>query len=76
MFITDDENMRDFNMDLVEVIEQTDNTTVIRTADLLPTLIFMQECWWRLYELLPDDEWEMEFNILTYYKPKWQTKQN
>lgn len=76
MFITDDESMRDFNMDLVEVIEQTDNTTVIRTADLLPTLIFMQECWWRLYELLPDDEWEMEFNILTYYKPKWQTKQN
>ena len=72
MFITDDENMRDFNMDLVEVIEQTDNTMIIRTADLLPTLQFMQECWWRLYELLPDDEWEMEFNILTYYKPKWQ----
>lgn len=76
MFITDDESMRDFNMDLVEVIEQTDNTMIIRTADLLPTLIFMQWCWWRLYELLPDDEWEMEFNILTYYKPKWQTKQN
>ena len=75
MFITDDESMRDFNMDLVEVIEQTDNTCMIRTADLLPTLLFMQECWWRLYELLPDDEWEMEFNILTYYKPKWQ-KQN
>jgi hypothetical protein len=27
-------------------------------------------CGWRLWELLPDDEWEFEFNILTFYKQK------
>lgn len=73
IFITDDESMRDFNLDMVEILEETSNTLVVRTADLLPTLLFMQSIGWRLWELLPDDEWEMEFNILTYYKPKWTT---
>lgn len=65
--------MREFNMDMAEILTQTRDTLIVRTADLLPTLIFMQECWWRLYELLPDDEWEFEFNILTFYKQKWTT---
>lgn len=73
MFITDDESMRDFNLDMVEILEETSNTLVVRTADLLPTLLHLQMCWWRLYDLLPDDEWEFEFNILTFYKPKWTT---
>lgn len=62
--------MRDFNWDSIETLSQTSNTIVIRTSDLLPTLQFMQECWWRLYELLPDDQDGKEYNILTYYKPK------
>lgn len=68
MFIIEEVNMRDFNMDMVEVLEQTNNTIIIRTADLLPTLQFMQQCWRKLWDLLPDDEDWMEFNILTYYK--------
>lgn len=70
MFITDDENMRDFNMDMVEILSQTENTLIVRTADLIPTLQFMQSIGRKLWELTPDDEWEMEFNILTYYKCK------
>jgi hypothetical protein len=32
-------------------------------------------CGWRLWEMLPDDEDNMEYNILTLYKPKqWRTK--
>lgn len=73
MFITDDESMRDFNLDMVEILEETSDTLVVRTADLLPTLLHLQMCWWRLYDLLPDDEWKFEFNILTFYKPKWTT---
>lgn len=75
MSITDDDAMRDFNLDMVEILEETQNTLVIRTADLLPTLMHLQMCWWKLWELLPDDEWEFEFNILTLYRPK-QWKQN
>lgn len=70
MSITDDDVMRDFNLDMVEILEETKNTLVIRTADLLPTLMHLQKCWWKLWDLLPDDEWEFEFNILTFYKPK------
>lgn len=70
MSITDDENMRDFNLDMVEILEETDNTLVVRTADLLPTLLHLQMCWRRLRDMIPDDEWEFEFNILTLYKPK------
>lgn len=70
MSITEVEDMRDFNLDMVEVLEETSNTLVIRTADLLPTLLHLQQCGWRLWELIPDDEWEFEFNILTFYKSK------
>lgn len=70
MFITTDENMKNFNFELNEFLEQTENTCIIRTADLLNTMLFMQEHWWRLRELTPDDEWEIEYNILTFYKPK------
>jgi hypothetical protein len=56
MSITDDEDMRDFNLDMVDILEETNNTLVIRTADLLPTLLHLQMCGWRLWELLPDDE--------------------
>ena len=65
--------MREFNMDMVEILTQTRDTLIVRTADLLPTLQFMQSIWWRLKELIPDDEWEMEFEILTFYRlPPWQ----
>lgn len=70
MFIITDENMRDFNLDMVEILEETWNTLVVRTADLLPTLLHLQKCGWKLWDLLPDDEWEFEFNILTFYKKK------
>lgn len=70
MSITDDEDMRDFNLDMVEILEETSSTLVIRTADLLPTLLYLQMCGWRLWELLPDDECEFEYNVLTFYKPK------
>lgn len=70
MSITEVEDMRDFNLDMVEILEETSNTLVIRTADLLPTLLHLQQCGWKLWELIPDDEWEFEFNILTFYKKK------
>ena len=70
MFISDDENMRDFSLDTVEVLEESNNTLVIRTMDLLPTLLHLQKCWWKLWDLLPDDEEWIERNILTFYKPK------
>jgi hypothetical protein len=46
----------------------------------MPTLWFMQDAGRRIWELMPDDEYiswvKFETNILTYYKPKWQIKQN
>ena len=66
--------MRDFNLDMVEILEETNNTLVIRTADLLPTLLHLQQCGWKLWELIPDDEDWIEYNILTFYKPKqWKS---
>jgi hypothetical protein len=56
MSITEVEDMRDFNLDMVEILEETNNTLVIRTADLLPTLLHLQQCGWKLWELIPDDE--------------------
>ena len=70
MFITNDDNMKDFNMDMVEVMSQTKNMLILRTSDLLPTLKFMQQCWRSLRELLPDDENGTEYNLLTFYKKK------
>ena len=57
-------------MEEIETYMMTERACIIRTSNLLPTLQFMQECWRRLWELLPDDEWEFEFNILTFYKLK------
>lgn len=58
----------------IEILSHKDNLCIIRTRKLLDTLKFMQEWWWRLYELTPDDEWvswvRIERNILIYYKPK------
>jgi hypothetical protein len=44
MSITEVEDMRDFNLDMVEILEETSNTLVVRTADLLPTLLHLQMC--------------------------------
>ena len=47
---------------------------IIRTGKLMPTLWFMQDAGWKIWELTPDDEYiswvKFERNILTYYKPK------
>lgn len=84
MFITTDENMWriDFNerypdfdaIEDIEILTQTKDLCVVRTGKLMPTLFFMQETWWRIWELTPDDEDWIEYNILTYYKPKkWKS---
>ena len=77
MFIITDENMlkTDFEpIDDIQMLVNHSNICVVRTAKLLPTLQFMQRAWWKLRELTPDDEDWIEFNILTYYKPKqWKT---
>ena len=73
MFIITDENMLKTDFDPVEEIQiltSHSNLCVVRTGNLLGTLQFMQKLWWRLYELLPDDQDGKEYNILTYYKPK------
>ena len=62
-------------LDDIEMIVSLSNLCVVRTYKLLPTLQFMQRLGWRLYEIQADDEWDIECNLLTYYKPKWQ-KQN
>ena len=59
----------------IEILAQQPNWCMVRTWRLLDTLKFMQDAWWKLWELQADDEivaWiKMERNILTYYKPKW-----
>lgn len=76
--------MRDFNrrekygdFDAIEDIEpiaMQQNWCIIRTGKLMPTLWFMQDAGWKIWELTPDDEYiswvKFERNILTYYKPK------
>ena len=57
-------------MEEIDILSTTERTCTVRTSNLLPTLLFMQRAWWKLYELIPDDEWEFEFNILTFYKKK------
>lgn len=85
MFITADEDMKDFNwrekysdfnpIEDIEVLVSNQNRCIIRTWKLMPTLRFMQDAWWKIYELTPDDEYiswiKMTRDILTYYKPKW-----
>ena len=57
-------------MEDMQTLTSHSNLFVVRTAKLLPTLQFMQENWRKLWELIPDDENGVEYNILTYYKPK------
>ena len=61
----------------IEVLAQQPTWCIVRTWRLFDTLKFMQNAWWKLWELQSDDEtiaWvRMERNILTYYKPKWTT---
>lgn len=80
--------MRDFNrhdkypdFDAIEDIEplaMQQSWCIIRTSKLMPTLWFMQDAGWKIWELTSDDEYiswvKWEHNILTYYKPKqWNT---
>lgn len=61
----------------IETLSHKDNLCIIRTWKLLDTMKFMQNAWWRLWELQADDvyvSWvPIERNILIYYKPKWAT---
>ena len=58
----------------IEPLAMQSNWCQIRTWKLMPTLWFMQRAWRKLWELVPDDEYisgiRLEYNILTYYKPK------
>lgn len=58
----------------IEILSQQEKFCIIRTQKLRPTMFFMQKAWWKIYELMPDDEYDKygikyEFEILTYYKP-------
>lgn len=71
MFITTDDVMWriDFNpMDDLDILCHTDDTFIVRTNKLLEALLFVQQAWWRLSELIPDDTDWKEFNILVYVK--------
>ena len=73
MFITIDESMRDFSaMDDLDILCHTADTLIVRTWKLIESLSFLQDTWWRLDELIPDDEmWPggvKEFNILVCLK--------
>jgi len=71
-FITEIENMKNFNpFEDMEKLSQTEDTFIVRTWKLLPTLQFMQNSGWKLQELIPDDDKEKEFNILIF--KKWVT---
>lgn len=65
--------MKDFNeIDDIEILSMQEKWCMVRTLKLLPTLLFMQSAWRRLWELQPDDE----ANILIYYKPKQHLSPN
>lgn len=69
MSITEAEDMKDFNaIDSIEVLAMQETWCIIRTNELLPTLQFMQQCWWHIWELTPDDADGVEYNLLTFYK--------
>lgn len=58
----------------IEILAQQEKRCMIRTQKLRPTLRFMQKAGRKIYELIPDDEYDKygikyEFEILTYYKP-------
>ena len=58
----------------VQVLAQQESWCMVRTSKLRPTLQFMQNAGWKIWEIIPDDEYiswiRFETNILTYYKPK------
>ena len=59
----------------IETLAFQKNWCMIRTHKLMPTLWFMQDAWRKIWELIPDDEYDKygirySYNILTYYKPK------
>lgn len=71
MFITIDDVMwsADFNpMEDMVILCHTADTFIVRTNKLLGALLFMQNAWWRLSELIPDDTNWQEFNILSFVK--------
>jgi hypothetical protein len=84
MFTIIEEDMKDFKrqdkysdfepLEDIEVLAMQENRCMIRTGKLMPTLWFMQDAGWKIYEITPDDEYVvgMRFvrDILTYYKPK------
>lgn len=69
MFIIIDDVMKKFNpIDDLEILCQTEDTFIARTWKLIETLLFLQQAWWKLSELIPDDTNWQEFNILIYRK--------
>lgn len=57
-------------MEDIDTYMINEKVCILRTSNLLPTMLFMQKWWWRLWELTPDNEWDIEYNVLTYYRPK------
>ena len=43
-------------MEDIEFITHQENWCMVRTEKLLPTLKFMQQTGWKIWELIPDDE--------------------
>lgn len=91
MFITTEDAMKELNYEKmvdgimekyefnpfehIETIVNQENWCIVTTYKLLPTLLFMQRAWRRLWWLESDDIDWIERNILTFYKPKsWDTK--
>ena len=64
----------------IEVLADQEKRCMVRTEKLIPTLLFMQRAGWKIWELVPDDEYvsgiRLEYNILTYYKTTTWQKQN
>lgn len=81
-FITEIENMKNFNLrekyadfdefNDIDPIVMNKDWCIIRTSKLIPTLWLMQEAKWKIWSLEPDDENGIEYNLLTFYKPKWK----
>ena len=79
-FITEIENMKNINwreqypdfdeLQDIETLAMQKTWCVVRTSNLLPTLFFMQSAWWKIWSIDPDDQDGIEYNILTYHKPK------
>ena len=67
MFTTEADAMKNFNwkdkytdfdpLEDVETLAMQQNRCMVRTRKLMPTLWFMQDAGWRIWELIPDDEY-------------------